>query len=105
VPADAKEIGCGEMRHGVIIETGRQIHKRTSESECRRLVEERLITGCAALFHTALDCSVHPPRLVVTRSASPPPLSLPPPPPAGPLRSPTSPSASSSRSRVAPRAM
>ena len=51
-----KDINCGIFRHGIIIESGKQMDPHTPEHICNFLASRKLIYGCGKPFRLEEDC-------------------------------------------------
>lgn len=50
IPVVIEELNCCIFRHGVLIETGKQIDPHLEKLMCEKLIKDNLIYGCGKPF-------------------------------------------------------
>ncbi len=50
IPVIIEKLNCRIFRHGIIIQTGKQINPHASKKECDEYVSQQLIYGCGKPF-------------------------------------------------------
>lgn len=50
IPVIIEELNCHIFRHGVLIETGKQIDPHLEKRMCEKLIKDNLIYGCGKPF-------------------------------------------------------